>query len=177
MRCVLRQWRDPSMSMQDILVYLDQSKHCGARLNLAAALARRLDCRLEGFYVIPDIENSPFTADQFPPESLMQVHATAAQHRDRTKMLFEEAVGPTDLRSEWVETRGKATELLIGRSRVSDLTVVGQYDPDEGKLFSYRSLAEDVALASGKPLLVVPYAGEFDQIGDRVVVAWNSTAQ
>jgi nucleotide-binding universal stress UspA family protein len=36
---------------------------------------------------------------------------------------------------------------------------------------------EQVALASGRPVLIVPYAGHFDNVGRRVLIAWNATRE
>jgi nucleotide-binding universal stress UspA family protein len=35
----------------------------------------------------------------------------------------------------------------------------------------------NVLLASGRPLLAVPYAGQFERVGDRVLVAWNASRE
>jgi nucleotide-binding universal stress UspA family protein len=35
----------------------------------------------------------------------------------------------------------------------------------------------DVVLAAGKPVLIVPYVGHFDQVGKRSFVAWNATRE
>jgi len=34
-----------------------------------------------------------------------------------------------------------------------------------------------VSLASGRPVLIVPYAGHFDHVGRRVLIAWNATRE
>jgi nucleotide-binding universal stress UspA family protein len=165
------------MWLKDVLVHLDPSKHCRKRLELAVSLARRLDARLEGYYVMPDLQISPFTADQFPPERLMQIQAAAAEVRDRVHRFFDESLDATDIRHDWVETRGEPVELLTGRARVSDLAILGQVDPDEEQTTMPRSLPEEVALASGRALIVVPYAGAFQSLGERVLIAWNASAQ
>jgi nucleotide-binding universal stress UspA family protein len=35
----------------------------------------------------------------------------------------------------------------------------------------------NVMLASGRPVLAIPYAGQFEQIGERVLVAWNASRE
>ncbi len=40
-----------------------------------------------------------------------------------------------------------------------------------------RPRPEHVAFASGRPVLVVPYAGHFESVGGRVLIGWNATRE
>jgi hypothetical protein len=40
-----------------------------------------------------------------------------------------------------------------------------------------RPRPEQVTLASGRPILVVPYAGSFPNLGRRVVIGWNASRE
>jgi len=40
-----------------------------------------------------------------------------------------------------------------------------------------RPRPDQVTLASGRPILVVPYAGHFETVGRRVLVGWNATRE
>jgi nucleotide-binding universal stress UspA family protein len=40
-----------------------------------------------------------------------------------------------------------------------------------------RPRPEQVTLASGRPILVVPYAGNFPNLGRRVVIGWNASRE
>jgi nucleotide-binding universal stress UspA family protein len=56
--------------------------------------------------------------------------------------------------------------------------VLGQQQPDEppvGRL--PPGFVSSVLIASGRPALVVPYAGEFAKVGDIVLVAWKPTPE
>src|SRR5260370_30456815 len=44
------------MTIKDILVHIDTSPSCGARLELATALARRFDAYLIGAFILPSTE-------------------------------------------------------------------------------------------------------------------------
>ena len=54
------------------------------------------------------------------------------------------------------------------------LAILGQLDPDRAQPETGGPRPEQVTLASGRPLLVVPYAGRFEQVGRRVVIGWNA---
>ncbi len=54
------------------------------------------------------------------------------------------------------------------------MTVVSQYNPETATGSIPSDLAERLVLETGRPILVVPYAGEFTNVGKRVVVAWDT---
>jgi nucleotide-binding universal stress UspA family protein len=51
---------------------------------------------------------------------------------------------------------------------------MGQPDPDAG---TNGLRPGEVVLAAGTPALLVPYAGEFAELGRRVLIAWNGTRE
>jgi len=61
-------------------------------------------------------------------------------------------------------------------TRYADLVVVGQPDPNNpggrGTEVSATAL-----MSSGRPLLVIPFAGNFTEIGNNVLVGWNGTGE
>lgn len=165
------------MSFKDILVHVDSSKHCKTRVQVAAALARDFGAHLTGLYAMTPVNVSPFLADQFPPEMLDEAHAQAAQQRDRARELFEECTGRAESSAEWLEVRGDPAEAITMYARYADLAVLGQVDPEEVGHGVRFDLPEHVVTATGRPTLMVPYAGKFESVGERVVVAWNASAQ
>jgi nucleotide-binding universal stress UspA family protein len=52
--------------------------------------------------------------------------------------------------------------------------VFGQPDPDANGTLTRP---EEVIMAAGRPVLLVPYAGDFPQLGARVLVAWSGTRE
>jgi nucleotide-binding universal stress UspA family protein len=59
-------------------------------------------------------------------------------------------------------------------ARYADLLVLGQVDPDEPPYVG-RDLPEQVALASGRPVLVVPHERAPGPLGDGVLLAWDAS--
>jgi nucleotide-binding universal stress UspA family protein len=165
------------MSFKDLLVHVDSSEHCRVRLATAVGLARRFKAQLAGIYVMPAFEISPFLADQFPRANQDDVDARAAMGRDAAKEVFDAYTSKAGLATEWIEERGDATELVAKYARHRDLTVVGQTAPEVESMGVEPTLPEKVALSTGRPVLIVPYAGEFETIGERVLVAWNESPQ
>jgi nucleotide-binding universal stress UspA family protein len=161
------------MAYKDLLVHVDSSSHCAARLALAVTLARRFGAHLTGLHVMPTLAISPFIADQFSTALLDKGHARIAQLRDDARAAFAAASQPLGSEAEWRETRGDPADAVRLAARKADLAILGQ--PEPGSDVAY--LPEQVVMGSGRPALLVPYAGTFANVGGRVLVAWNGSAQ
>jgi nucleotide-binding universal stress UspA family protein len=81
----------------------------------------------------------------------------------------------TDVSTEWRAVEGDSAEVTSVHARYADLTVLGQVDPDHPTGAS--DLPEQVILGSGRPVIVVPYAGTFKTMGQHVMVAWNASRE
>jgi nucleotide-binding universal stress UspA family protein len=66
--------------------------------------------------------------------------------------------------------------VVMEHGRVADLIVAGQTDPD-WELAPLLDFPERLALESGRPVLVIPYAGRFHRVGSNVVIAWKPTRE
>jgi nucleotide-binding universal stress UspA family protein len=76
-------------------------------------------------------------------------------------------------KSEWRASRRDAVDAVPLHGRYADVIVIGQ--PNESDASGVEpDFAERLLLAAGRPVLIIPYAGEFPHIGTRVLVAWNA---
>ena len=132
------------MSIRDILVYLDTSPACAERLDLTFRLAHRFGAYLAA--VCPE-EAAVTLGERF------------------SKMLRQET-----LQGEWHTAIGLATSFVARRAQASDLVVLGQRVPGE---VTGLDAPEDVILACGRPVLMVPYTGHFERLGENVLIAWD----
>lgn len=162
---------------RDLLVHVDRSKHCRARVEAAASLAQRFDAHLAAVYVMPPMNISPFLADQYARDAVDDADAKVAADRDEAKDLFEKCASRSGVEAEWIETRGHAADLVALCARTRDMTVLGQADPGEAGLGLAPSLAGHVALSTGRPVLMVPHGGASATFGERILIAWNASAQ
>lgn len=64
---------------------------------------------------------------------------------------------------------------LTEAARHYDLTILGQGEEVAPKIVP-RELIEQLVVESGRPVLVVPYAGHFGDVGARPLVAWTMPA-
>lgn len=153
------------MNLKDILVHVDNRPTCRSRLEVAVQLARQQEARLTGIYVVPHPHVAPHHR---PPESL------AEEARER----FLAAVQPFGLDTDWicVDSLKSGLDLpnaLNLHAHYHDLLVVSQTDEDAPDRSVPSNLPEKAVLGSGRPVLIVPYAGSFKTLGKRVMLAWR----
>lgn len=166
------------MALTDLLVHLDASKHCAARLTLASALARRFDAGLTALYVGAEDAIPPTMGDQYRAADLDAIDTAHALEREAAETLFNSCVPEAaTLRRQLIEERGEVAEAVTRHARYHDLAVLGQVDPEGEATAGELSVPDLVGLRSGRPILMVPYVGSFPTVGERVLVAWKDSAQ
>jgi nucleotide-binding universal stress UspA family protein len=159
---------EESMPLRDILVHLDSGPRTAERLKLAINLARRDDARLVGVFAQCAEAYQVGVVAAWPPESYTKA---ATESREQ----FEAAV-PGLRDALWIDVnRGSDHEIvhhMTEAARHYDLTILGQNE-EESRKIAPRELVEQLIVESGRPVLVVPYAGHFDDIGHTPLIAWT----
>jgi nucleotide-binding universal stress UspA family protein len=168
------------MSYKDLLVVLGPDTASRGRIALAAALAERFAAHLVGLYPLP-VAEVPRHFAYYDPALLdpffRDLREKAQEVCDKEREGFEHAASLRGLSAEWrMVTEGLETDPAV-HARYVDLTIMGQLDPDGGDGELLRPRPEHVALASGRPILVVPYAGNFETIGSRALIGWNASRE
>ena len=167
------------MSYKDLLVVLGSDAASRGRMALAAALSERFAAHLVGLYPFP-VPDIPRTLGYYNPSLFdpifRELREKAQEVCDREREAFEHAASLRGLSAEWRVTEGLEADPAV-HARYVDLTILGQLDPDGGDTELIRPRPELVALASGRPILAVPYAGQFETVGRRVLIGWNATRE
>jgi nucleotide-binding universal stress UspA family protein len=163
------------MAYRTILVYLGKEAHARRTLALAVGMARRCNAHLVGLFVIPEIRIEGAIAVHIPATVLDTLKDQDRQEAARIKSLFEESVAGESFVAEWRCIEAKGPDRAAGvleHARMADLVVLSQADKaNDGR--DYRELPDRVIMESGRPVLMVPLAGEFAGAGDYVMVAWD----
>ncbi len=171
------------MGYKDILVALDSAPAARGRIELAAALAERFGAHLIGLQATLGVEGLRRRGyfDYFDHSLLDPLYRDYREkmqsEAERTRSLFEEIASRHGLSAEWRSAVGYPSEMTALHGRYVDLIVLGQADPDDTQGVLFRPLPEEVALAAGRPILVVPYAGSWREIGRRVLVGWDASRE
>jgi nucleotide-binding universal stress UspA family protein len=171
------------MGFKDILVALDTARPARGRVELAARLAERFDAHLIGLHTaLPaDPPHRRGYFDYFDASLLGPLYRDLAEktrtEAETTRHLFEEIASRHGLSAEWRSAAGLPSATTALHGRYVDLIVLGQPDPDDTQAVLFRPMPEEVVLAVGRPILVVPYAGNWEEIGQRVLVGWDSSRE
>ncbi|KZB62969.1 universal stress protein UspA [Thalassospira lucentensis] len=161
---------------RDILVHIDNSAPCAQRLSVALKVAKAQKAHLTGLFLLPYAEIPRFMEVQISQEIVNQQRAAMAETAKEAKRDFAKACEDAGVTFSWQETPCSAAEIadtVAMYARHHDLTVLGQYDPDSADPSSTSEMPDKAILTAGTPVLVVPYAGRFETIGERVMVAWK----
>jgi nucleotide-binding universal stress UspA family protein len=162
------------MAFKTILVHCDTSKSAAGRLRVALELAERFDAHLIGLHVRRRFESPRFTDATMALDVLYKTFEKATAEDEATAAAtFQSVVASRYGASEWRAVDGFAEDALIDHARFADLVVVGQADPDSQPIATPVDLAEKVALAGERPLLIVPHIGAAKPVGRKVLVCWN----
>lgn len=155
------------MALANLAVHLDSSPRTAVRLALAVRLAARDGARLTGLYAETAGAHRVGVVATWPSAEYTAAAAAA-------RAVFEAATATLGERAAFVDVnRGGEQEILARTSdftRAFDLVILGQ--TEDGSRVPV-DLPEQIILESGRPVLVVPYAGTYDDIGHRPLFAWH----
>ena len=168
------------MALKDILVHLDASPRATARLDLAAALAARHGAHLVGLHAVEASLPVGLTAEPGGialGRLVQRLREEAEASAVHMRQVFEDRVRRDGLSAEWRESQGMPAEDVALHVRYADLAVVGQPDPDAAEAPVSEAILEAVLFTSGRPVLMVPYAGHFITPPETVLIGWNASKE
>jgi nucleotide-binding universal stress UspA family protein len=165
------------MSYKTVLVHVDESEHASERIKLAAAVAMAENAHLIGTATTGAsrfIRRTQMLAE-LDPNFLIHLEFL----RQRAKRGLEEfervaqKIGIPSFEKRLVDDEAGGGVCL--QARYCDLVVIGQNDPQEVSPVVMPDFPQYVVLNSGRPVLIIPYAGQFETIGNRVLIAWDAS--
>ena len=159
------------MALKNLIVHLDQSERTAARLALAVSLAREHGARLVGVFAQRAQAQRVGLIITWPSEEFTQAI-------DASKVLFDAATA--DLRgAQWrhINRGGEAevTRSFVDLARHADMVIVGQHEPSNH--YVPDELVAEVVIGCGRPVLIMPYIGNFPQVGRSPLIAWHSAPE
>ncbi len=167
-----------AISYKTILVHCDAGNLVSRRLDVATELAVRFDGHLVGVHARPPFEvpvyldaGSGFPVDEFFASYEEAVKADEAA----ASSAFAKAIKGKSHATEWRVVNGYAAAQVIVQARYADLVVLGQAEVDQK--VTPTDLPETVALATGRPVLVVPNVGIRRPPGKVAMLCWNASRE
>ena len=166
------------MTYRSIFVHVDDAAPCKHRLEIAARLARTYPAQLLGAYLVPTGNVMPSAAVMLPEEFVQRRLRENSDIQHDAEARFRAAAAAAGVTSlEWHAPAGDPLEAAVLHARYADLAVVGQPSRDEPNVAFATEIANAVVMGSGRPVLFVPYAGQFKTVGERVMIAWKDSRE
>ena len=168
------------MSYRTILVHLNDERRMMRLLKPAITLAEHWNAHVIAASALPPLYVLPVGAPGITDPIVIDEHRKSYQKEAaRIEAAVREATAGRALVAEWrlEDAKSRSVASCIGAlARCADLVIASQTDSNwQGSYF--QDVAERLITESGRPVLLMPNAGRFDNIGKRVVLAWNGSRE
>lgn len=162
---------------KSILLHLDGSTRTAERVELARRLADAFDAQVTGMpCTISALMRYPFALEG-AAEAIAIMRESDKVARDRMYASFT-AHAAGSHRMHWTEPESDAPWGFARRALYADLVIVGQRDREDPMASELPGdFLPSLLVESGRPALVLPYAGPLEPLGDTVLLAWKETPE
>lgn len=164
------------MSYKTLLVHIDDGQQAKARIDLALELANRWDAHLIGLYTTDQNTFRPVRAH----DEWLKRAVDERLHEERKQIAEQQflvAAGRAGRSVEWRAPAGVPAEVMVLHGRHADLLILGQPAPKDPSSHTPAHFVEDVVMECGRPVLVIPYAGQIQSFGENVFIAWDDSRE
>lgn len=163
------------MSYKTILVSLNEVSRVSETVAAASMLARATGAHVSGLYVIPSVQVYPSVGFEAAPQVFEGNRSYFKDHAELVKQSFEAAMGREGLAHDFHQIDAHTPVIadeVIAAGRSADIIVVSATNPDEVTGVE-RDFVEQVVMAAGRPVIVLPSKGAGALSLDDIVVGWD----
>ncbi len=168
------------MSFKTILVHANSVEELDRVVPAALNVAKETGGHVIGLHVIPSPEVYPAYRFDFPVEVQAQVRKSAKALADTLEARFAHlADGQPGVTVEWRAVWSQVPDIdedVVDHARCCDLLILPQPDAGNPVGNNFGEVGR-VILQAGRPVLMVPYAGDHTDFGKHVFVAWNGSRE
>jgi nucleotide-binding universal stress UspA family protein len=147
--------------------------------SLASDIATRWQSHIVGLYARPALSVHIGLRGKELQEWLADKRKLIDQYNTAIKKSFDNAAGSTDLNWEWRELADHmepSGDAALEMALCSDLTIIDRLERGSSLVDPDVTL-EQLVFGSGRPVLIVPPGCKHQQLGRRMIVAWNGTRE
>ncbi|MBT5073006.1 MAG: universal stress protein [Kordiimonadaceae bacterium] len=159
-----------------ILIPIGSDEEVETRINSAIKLGEKFHSHIKGLHVVPTLKSlehmTPYA--YYPYELYTQIWETQKQKAFEQKKNFLDTMKKNYNDFEWCEEEGDFMRTLKLTSRSCNLTVISQGED------TYTDVMGSMArfmMESSLPVLAVPASGLEENIGEKILVAWDASAE
>ena len=161
-------------TLRSILLHVDASPRSAVRLQLARELGLQHEAVVTALYAVSSSYLAqPFAFAEGSAAVLPMLEQIDTDRRVAAKALFDREQRSGAPTMCWADVGTEpAVEGFTAQALYADLLVLGQRDASDPLADAVPAdFVESVLIASGRPALIVPYAGAFTSVGRDVLVA------
>lgn len=167
------------MNYKTILVCLTNPSNAERLSRVAVNIARKFNSHLIGLHTMQSLDVYPGITVSI--SSQFEEEFTKSQIRDSEAIeaIFKRHADCEEFVSEWrcVEAQSiSAADRIVEHARCVDLIIMPQPDVEHDRA-DQSTIQKHVIENSGRPVLVIPNYGEFDEIGENILVGWSATKE
>ncbi|MDP9964470.1 nucleotide-binding universal stress UspA family protein [Variovorax beijingensis] len=162
---------------KSILLHLDGSARTAERIALARRLAEAFDAQVTGApCTLSTLMRYPFALEGAAEAvAIMREGDKAAWQRMYASFTAQAAGSP---RMHWTEQERDAPWGFARRALYADLVILGQRNPEDPMASELPGdFLPHLLVESGRPALVLPYAGPLVAVPGTVLLAWKETPE
>lgn len=161
------------MAYKTILVHIDTSQRVSDTIKIAVDMAIGCDAHLIGI-AATGLSGLSYLAGE-RAASLIDLLASIETSANEALLKFKKTARESGVKSfEGRLLDEDAGTAICLQARYSDLVIIDQIDPAVRSSFVRSDFPEYVILHSDRPVLTIPYAGQFEIAGKKIVVAWDA---
>jgi nucleotide-binding universal stress UspA family protein len=162
---------------RSILLQIDSTPQSASRIRVARQIAEDFDAEVTAQpCMLTALARYPYAMAGAAVAAELLL-ALDQEYLDKTRAAFVQAAGGSP-RLRWAEPLAEGPWGFAGQALYADLMILGQRmaeAPDSGALPA--DFLPGVLAQSGRPALILPYAGEFATLGRTVLVAWKESRE
>ena len=165
-------------AIKTIAVHLPTAGLADRLLNVAIAVAKANDAMLVGVHVLPAVVVYADATVSMSTEFIVAQQEAFQEDAKAVEAAFRARAEAAAVAHEWsVADTGDEPTMRAASTlcNVADLVVAAQYHDSIPAASGYTP--DELVLGTGRPVLIVPTAGEFPTVGKRVLVAWNGSRE
>ena len=163
------------MAYKTVLVSLNEIVRLPQLIAAAALLGRMFEAHVAGLYVIPAVQVYPSVGFEAAPQVFEGNRTYFKDNADLIRNAFETAMKAEGLSFDLhvVDARTPIiADEVIAQGRSADVLVVSATNPDEVTGVE-RDFVEQIIMAVGRPIIVLPFVGTAALSLDEVVLGWD----
>ena len=163
------------MSYKTILVSQNEVGRLAELVAAAVTLGRDTGAHVSGLYVVPAVQVYPSVGFEAAPQVFEGNRTFFKDNAQRVKQAFEEAMRREGLPHDFHQIDARTPVIadeVIAAGRSADLVVASATNPDEITGVE-RDFVEQVVMAVGRPVVVLPYQGDAAVSLKEIVIGWD----